>query len=349
MATQGDFPCTAKPAGGRLSEVLDLAKVRAGCHKKWMWRTFFSIDALLVVAECVPASVLGCGTCNIAVPSLLSSFSRPPFVPHRLVPCPFQTFVQSTCDRSPLSFILKVTESIQQCCFNQSFLSYPSFLVLSQRPALLPPLLLVLQVRLLSTLARRKADCVPGTASSVTAAAAQATTAITISGNAFFRGSDRFYIRGVDYQPGGSSSTTDPLSVSENCDRDVPYFQQLGINTIRVYQVDNSANHDYCMQLLQKAGIYLVLDVNTAQNSLNRIDAATSYNAVYLQVSLTAHASMHALLDNRTLLTILSTSLPLLMLSRTTQTLWHSLQAMKSLTTTLMFLSLHGSRPLSVT
>lgn len=69
-----------------------------------------------------------------------------------------------------------------------------------------------------------------------------------------------------------------------NCDRDVPYFQQLGINTIRVYQVDNSVNHDYCMQLLEKAGIYLVLDVNTAQNSLNRDDAADSYNAVYLQV-----------------------------------------------------------------
>lgn len=122
-----------------------------------------------------------------------------------------------------------------------------------------------------------------GTATSVSAAAAQATVPITIRGNAFFRGNDRFYMRGVDYQPGGSSSLDDPLGSQTNCDRDIPYFQQLGINTIRVYQVDNSANHDYCMNLLSKAGIYLVLDVNTAKNSINRIDAASSYNAVYLQ------------------------------------------------------------------
>lgn len=30
-------------------------------------------------------------------------------------------------------------------------------------------------------------------------------TPITVKGNAFFKGSDRFYMRGVDYQPGGSS------------------------------------------------------------------------------------------------------------------------------------------------
>ncbi|BFZ58070.1 1,3-beta-glucanosyltransferase [Savitreella phatthalungensis] len=122
-----------------------------------------------------------------------------------------------------------------------------------------------------------------GAATAVTAAAAQATVPITIKGNAFFRGNDRFYIKGIAYQPGGSSGTQDPLASQSTCDRDIPYFQQLGINTIRVYQVDNSANHDYCMQLLQKAGIYLVLDVSTAKNSLNRFDAASSYNAVFLQ------------------------------------------------------------------
>ena len=30
-------------------------------------------------------------------------------------------------------------------------------------------------------------------------------TPITVKGNAFFKGDDRFYMRGVDYQPGGSS------------------------------------------------------------------------------------------------------------------------------------------------
>jgi hypothetical protein len=55
------------------------------------------------------------------------------------------------------------------------------------------------------------------------------------------------------------------------------------VNTIRVYAVDNSANHDECMQALAAAGIYLVLDVNTPLYSLNRIDVAVSYNAMYLQ------------------------------------------------------------------
>jgi hypothetical protein len=70
------------------------------------------------------------------------------------------------------------------------------------------------------------------------------------------------------------------------CQRDVQYFKQLGINTVRVYTVDNSANHDDCMKALADAGIYLALDVNTPAYSLNRADNASiarSYNDVYLQ------------------------------------------------------------------
>lgn len=35
---------------------------------------------------------------------------------------------------------------------------------------------------------------------------------VTVKGNAFFAGEDRFYIRGIDYQPGGSSDAADPIS-----------------------------------------------------------------------------------------------------------------------------------------
>ncbi|KAH0000652.1 hypothetical protein KCU78_g15269, partial [Aureobasidium melanogenum] len=65
---------------------------------------------------------------------------------------------------------------------------------------------------------------------------------VTVKGNAFFAGNDRFYIRGVDYQPGGSSDAKDPLADEAGCQRDIKYFKQLGINTIRVYTVDNSVN-----------------------------------------------------------------------------------------------------------
>ncbi|QEU60924.1 Gas5 [Kluyveromyces lactis] len=108
---------------------------------------------------------------------------------------------------------------------------------------------------------------------------------IEINGNAFFNSEsgDRFYIRGVDYQPGGSSNLTDPLGDVSVCSRDIPYFQELGLNTIRVYTIDNSLDHTECMQLLEKAGIYLILDLNTPGASISRISPQCSYNADYLQ------------------------------------------------------------------
>lgn len=87
---------------------------------------------------------------------------------------------------------------------------------------------------------------------------------------AFFAGNNRFYIRGVDYQPGGSSKATDPIADIDTCKRDVAEFKKLGINTIRVYTVDNSAQHDECMSALADAGIYLALDVNSPKYSINR-------------------------------------------------------------------------------
>ncbi|GES57001.1 1,3-beta-glucanosyltransferase Gel1 [Aspergillus terreus] len=108
-------------------------------------------------------------------------------------------------------------------------------------------------------------------------------TPVTVKGNAFFKGDERFYIRGVDYQPGGSSDLSDPIADADGCKRDIEKFKDLGLNTIRVYSVDNSKNHDECMNALADAGIYLVLDVNTPKYSLNRADPKASYNDVYLQ------------------------------------------------------------------
>ncbi|KAB8290250.1 hypothetical protein EYC80_011116 [Monilinia laxa] len=115
------------------------------------------------------------------------------------------------------------------------------------------------------------------------ASSSSSLTAITTKGNAFFQGDNRFYIRGVDYQPGGSSKIVDPIADKTTCERDIAKFKDLGINTVRVYSVDNSANHDDCMTALAAAGIYLVLDVNTPLYSLNRATPAISYNSVYLQ------------------------------------------------------------------
>ncbi|KAL3425893.1 1,3-beta-glucanosyltransferase [Phlyctema vagabunda] len=107
---------------------------------------------------------------------------------------------------------------------------------------------------------------------------------VTISGNAFYTGSDRFYIRGVDYQPGGGTGfVQDPIADVTSCKRDIEQFTKLGINTVRVYAVDNTADHDGCMNALAAAGIYLVLDINTPLYSINQADPSISYNSVYLQ------------------------------------------------------------------
>ncbi|KAF1848089.1 glycoside hydrolase family 72 protein [Cucurbitaria berberidis CBS 394.84] len=110
--------------------------------------------------------------------------------------------------------------------------------------------------------------------------------AVTVKGNAFFAGDKRFYVRGVAYQPGGAADAQDPLLDIPSLKRDVENFKSLGINTIRIYTIDNSKNHDEGMKLLDDAGIYLALDANTPKYSLNRESAQTlhrSYNDVYLQ------------------------------------------------------------------
>jgi len=92
---------------------------------------------------------------------------------------------------------------------------------------------------------------------------------IIIKGNKFFNSvsGNQFYVIGVDYAP--STSTPDPLADTTSLNRDIPYFKQLGINTIRVYSTDSTANHTAGLQLLANAGIYLILDVTDSSFSIN--------------------------------------------------------------------------------
>ncbi|KAE8356887.1 Glucanosyltransferase-domain-containing protein [Aspergillus coremiiformis] len=101
---------------------------------------------------------------------------------------------------------------------------------------------------------------------------------ITIKGSKFFYNSNdtQFYIRGVAYQqeysgPGSSASSfKDPLADADACKRDVPYLQKLGTNTIRVYAIDPSSDHKECMGLLSDAGIYIIADLSSPGESINR-------------------------------------------------------------------------------
>ncbi|KAI0963249.1 hypothetical protein AcW1_000378 [Taiwanofungus camphoratus] len=96
---------------------------------------------------------------------------------------------------------------------------------------------------------------------------------------------NRFYIKGVAYQEQGAVSASasnpflepstfiDPLANGTACSRDLPYLQQLGVNTIRVYSVNSSLDHDDCMNALSNANIYTIIDLTLPLNgSIDRDD-----------------------------------------------------------------------------
>ncbi|PBP25642.1 beta-glucanosyltransferase gel2 [Diplocarpon rosae] len=97
---------------------------------------------------------------------------------------------------------------------------------------------------------------------------------------------NRFQIVGVAYQPGGSSgynpgSGVDPLSDASVCLRDAALMQRLGINAIRVYNVDPSINHDACASIFNAVGVYMLVDVNSPLAGEN-IDRSAPWESYYV-------------------------------------------------------------------
>lgn len=132
------------------------------------------------------------------------------------------------------------------------------------------------------------------TAISILALGAQLASAvptIDIKGSDFINSEtgDRFQLLGVAYQPGGSSgynpaSGIDPLSDGDVCLRDAALMQRLGVNAIRVYNLDPDLNHDLCASIFNEVGIYMLLDVNSPLpgESINRDEPWTTYDSSYL-------------------------------------------------------------------
>ncbi|KAH8702325.1 putative 1,3-beta-glucanosyltransferase [Talaromyces proteolyticus] len=84
----------------------------------------------------------------------------------------------------------------------------------------------------------------------------------------------QFYIRGVAYQEPVTATTTstfiDPLADISTCKRDIPYLTAIRTNTIRVYGVQANSSHDDCVNAFAAAGIYIIVDLGSPTDSINR-------------------------------------------------------------------------------
>ncbi|KAM3454365.1 hypothetical protein MY3296_003048 [Beauveria thailandica] len=100
-------------------------------------------------------------------------------------------------------------------------------------------------------------------------AAASALETIEVLGNKFFKqDGSQFFLKGVAYQ----LVPDDPLIDTEQCQRDADLMKELGVNSIRVYHVNASADHDGCMKAFADAGIYLLIDLDTFDTYVTPVD-----------------------------------------------------------------------------
>ncbi|EGR48765.1 glycoside hydrolase family 72 [Trichoderma reesei QM6a] len=99
---------------------------------------------------------------------------------------------------------------------------------------------------------------------------------------------NKFQLVGVAYQPGGSAGYNpkkgkDPLSDPDTCMRDAALLQVMGVNAIRVYNLDPNLNHDQCASIFNAAGMYMILDVNSplVGEAITSFEPWTSYYEAY--------------------------------------------------------------------
>lgn len=101
----------------------------------------------------------------------------------------------------------------------------------------------------------------------------------------FYENGTQFYIKGVAYQRDSGSSEAakrddsstdyiDPLADATRCKRDVPILKAAGTNVIRTYAINPDADHDDCMSLLADAGIYVISDLSSPDEAINRASPA---------------------------------------------------------------------------
>ncbi|KAK7965827.1 1-3-beta-glucanosyltransferase GAS1 [Apiospora aurea] len=128
-------------------------------------------------------------------------------------------------------------------------------------------------------------------------------TPISVRGRYLWRNEERFIIKGVVYQNNyvralktakgreerqnddKAAPLSDPIADDQlevlSCS--IPLLQELGVNTLLVYSIDNTKSHDVAMDMLAKAGIYVIAGLSTPQKSVNRAAPLGSYTPDLVQ------------------------------------------------------------------
>lgn len=101
---------------------------------------------------------------------------------------------------------------------------------------------------------------------------------IDTRGRYFWKEDQRFIIRGIVYRLHGCGPS-DPL-VDERLDdlqRDITLFKELGLNTLFIYHIDSSRNHNAAMKLLAKVGIYVLVNLPTSSCGSDSAGGTTAF------------------------------------------------------------------------
>lgn len=98
-------------------------------------------------------------------------------------------------------------------------------------------------------------------------ASVNAIDTISVKGSKFFtEDGNQFFVKGIAYQ----LVPDDPLIDNKQCKFDSDLMKSIGTNSIRVYHVDPSADHDDCMKTFADAGIYIWLDLDTFDTQIEQ-------------------------------------------------------------------------------
>ncbi|KAK8024280.1 hypothetical protein PG993_012346 [Apiospora rasikravindrae] len=96
---------------------------------------------------------------------------------------------------------------------------------------------------------------------------------ISVKGRRLYKpNGDEFFVRGVTYKLSNDESMRDRLHDTKQCEIDAELMAGMGVNTLRVFEVEAWRSHDGCMEAFDKRGIYIWLDLDRASNTIQGND-----------------------------------------------------------------------------